>query len=175
MKMMNGPSKGTPLRRLVIRVFAGAILCVLSAYALFTFLIYPFYGLRGFDREQYEAAIMKAAKDFAPSESLAVSSLIRSRFEALGENEDAYAWGSVSLLSPRGDRVYLWVSLKWYGSWHRWRRDSIFIMADPRDRLFYAESVLALGSFKKTIYAIQNYRRETLRQVREVLLDRNPS
>ncbi|MGA3114626.1 MAG: hypothetical protein ABSF90_09375 [Syntrophobacteraceae bacterium] len=172
--MMDGRSKGSPLRRLVIRVCAGAILCLLSASALFTFFVYPFHGLKGFGREQYEAAIMKAAKDFAPSESLAVSSIVKSRFEAMGENEDAYAWGSVSLRAPCGDQVYLWVSLKWYGSWHRWRRDSIFIMADPRNRLFYAESVLALGSFKKTIYAIQNAKCETLRNIREIWLDLNP-
>lgn len=172
---MNSSPKSTPLRRIAIRACAGVILFLVCASALFIFVIYPFHGLKGLGRAQYEAAIMKAAKDFAASESLVPSSLVRSRFEALDEDGDACAWGSVSLHTPEGDQVHLWVSLEWFALWHGWSRDSIFIMADPRDRIFFAERLTTLGSFKKTHYAIQNARREALRRIRDVWLDLNSS
>ena len=171
---MNDPPESIHLHRLVIRACEGAILCLFAAWALFTFVFYPVHGLTGLGRRQHEAAIMRAAKEFASSESMVATSLERSRFEAVGENSNAYAWGTVTLLTPGGDHVHLWVSLRWSAFWQRWHRNEILILADPRDRLFFAQSLLSLGSIKKTLYIIQNVRRETLRQIREVSYDLIP-
>lgn len=139
---------------------------ILAAVVIwFNVFFYPGYGLGGLAQEQYQAALLRVGEGFAASESLTLASLCRSNFRVLSP-ESAYAWGTLSLLTPEGEPVYLWVALHW--SRHRWWRENCYRLADPRDRLFFAESLLSLGNSKKIAYALENLTREELRRLREV-------
>ena len=160
-------SRGSFLRGVGL-ICLGAGLGLAALVVWFNVFFYPGYGLDGLGRGQYQAALLRGAAGFAASESLRVGKIIRCRFKELTPCGKAFAWGTVLLFTPKGEEVYLWESLKWSPSRQRWQREKCLWLADPRDRLFFAKSLLGLGIFKKPYYGLANLSREFLRRLREV-------
>jgi len=156
--------------RCVARVIPWLCLGLTGAGILFNVLFYPIHGLAGFGREQHEEALHRAAAGFADSESLTLVSLLGTGFlaESTGSGKRALAWGTVMLLTSRGEEVFGWVALKWSPFWNRWERRECAWLADPADRLLFAESLLGLGNFNRTRHAIANLYREEMRRLREI-------
>lgn len=132
----------------------------------FNSYFYPGYGLGGIGRDQYQSALLKVGEGFAASESLTLSSLLKSQHRSSGKR--AHAWGVLRLSTPKGGEVHLWVSISWSPSRNRWQREDCTWLGDPRDRLFFAESLLELGNWKRIYYSLEHYGREELRRLREV-------
>jgi hypothetical protein len=158
------------LFRWVARVVPWICLGLTCACIWFNVFFYPSYGLAGFQREQYQEALRSAAAGLADSESLTLVSLLgaNSLTESYGSAKRTLAWGTVMLLTSRGEEVFGWVALKWSPVWNRWERRECDWLANPADRLLFAESLLGLGNLNRTRYAIENLYREELRRLREI-------
>jgi hypothetical protein len=150
----------------------GALLCmIVTGVAVgigFNVGYYPFCRLQGVEREQYQVALTRAARGFAVSESLQVENCLRSEFRELAGKKSAYAWGVFALANHAHEKVYLWVALEWSPFWNSWFRTRCQWLADPRDRIFFAESQLKLGNLKKMFFLSESVCREELRRLREV-------
>jgi hypothetical protein len=158
--------------RCVARVAPWLCLGLIAACVWFNVFLYPTYGLTGFGREQYQEALRRTAAGFAESESLTLVSILeaRSLTESSDSGKRALAWGTVMFLTSRGGEVFGWVALKWSPLWNRWERRECDWLADPADRLLFAENLLGLGNFNRTRYALANLYREELRRLRELWL-----
>ncbi len=142
------------------------VLLTAGAYTWFNDSFYPGYGLAGIGHDRPQAALIKVAEGFAASESLTVESVLKSQFRP--EEAPTQGWGVLRLLTPQGGEIHLWVAISWSPSRQRWQRQECTWLADPRDRLFFADSLLALGTWKRVYYSLANYGREELRRLREV-------
>ena len=161
------PPVSSLVPRVLIWVGTGLALGMVATLIWFNALFYPGYGLGGLGQEQYQAALLRAAAGYAASESLTPGRLLRSQYRPLGRGQ-AETWGTLMLLTPKREEVYLWVYLKWSPFWQRWQRGNCLLLADPRDRIFFAEDISALGNLNKTAYTLENYWREWRRRLREV-------
>ena len=139
---------------------------LIIAIILFNTIFYPGFGLGGLKKEQYQEALLTAARSYAASEGLTLGSGLWSEFQS--HKKETLAWGTLILLTPTGKEVNLWVSLAWSPFWHRWLRYKCELLADPRDRILFAESLLTLGNFRKVYFTVMNLSREELRRWREV-------
>ena len=150
----------------------GVLLCLIITVVMvgigFNVGYYPFYRLQGVEREQYREALTRAAKGFAVSESLQFEKCLRSEFRELEGKGSAYAWGVFALATHTHEKINLWVALEWSPFWNSWFRTRCQWLADPRDRIFFAESQLKLGNFKKMFSLGESVYREELRRLREV-------
>jgi hypothetical protein len=172
MNHMRGMSPGrnrgesTRFKRIITWAVLGVGIGLVIVPVWFNAFFYPGSGLSGFERHQYEEALLKVGAGFAASESLSLVKLLGSQFRSLGPEKDAFAWGTMLLLSQKQDQVYLWVSLKWAPHRHQWLRTGTFWLADPRDRILFAERQLT--NFEKTRFTLENMWREQKRRIREV-------
>jgi hypothetical protein len=138
----------------------------LGAAVWFNAVFYPGYGLAGLGKDQYRQALLRVGGSYAASESLTLGPILQCNFKPLGPGDRAYAWGTLGLLTAKGETIPLWVALKWSG--HHWQRRNCFLLADPRDRWLFVESRLGLSNFKKISYTLENIQREEWRRLREV-------
>jgi hypothetical protein len=167
LKLSNYTSRGnfSLLKRLaILSVCLG--LGLVMAIVLFNIVLYPAFGLEDFKKEQYRQALVAVGQSYAASEGLTFRSVSLLTMKTHGKN--ALAWGTLALRTPAGEEVDLWASLQWYPFWHRWLRFKCYLLADPRDRILFAESLLTLGNFRKVYFTLENLSREELRRWREV-------
>jgi hypothetical protein len=153
------------LERLAI-FSVGLSLGLVMAIVLFNRALYPVFGLESFKKEQYRQALVAVGRSYAASEGLTFQSVGHLTMNPHGT--DTLAWGTLVLRTPAAEEVDLWASLKWSPFWHRWLRYNCRLLADPRDRILFAESLLALGNFGTVYSTLENLSREELRRWREV-------
>jgi hypothetical protein len=132
----------------------------------FNLFRYPGSGLAGIDRNDHGIALTRVGKAYADSDALRFDRLLESDYSATASGE-VFAWGTASLQTPEGQPVHVWVSVYWTETLG-WNRLECYLLADPRDRILFAESLLGIGGLNKVRYALQQLWREELRRFREV-------
>jgi hypothetical protein len=163
------PSReGTGLGRRITRLALGVALGLGALCYWFNNFFYPSHGLRKIPREQYQKALLAAGASFAASESLEMKQLISSRFRESGPRDRAYVWGTFRLRNSQGAEVFLWTSLNWSVYLNRWERESCVLLADPRNPLPLAPSILSMGNLAKISLTMQYEWREEQRRLRSV-------
>jgi hypothetical protein len=154
--------------RFMAYVSLGLAMVVLALVASFNRLIYPPMALWGVGRHQFQEALRRVAAGYAASESLTRQELLWSRVRELDPQGPAYAWGTFQFLSPRGEEVFFWASVAWSPALNCWKRQHCQHLADPQDKVLFAESILSLGNLEKILYSVENWGREMRRRIREV-------
>lgn len=152
--------KTSPAR--MARAVAVVLLAVWAALATFNLAVYPGHGLGSFGIEDYQAAMIKVASELAAAESLTVAGLGRAQFHDPGPLGKAYAWGTVELRTPSNRKASAWVVLRWSPRQAAWRRQEVELLADPRQKLLFAESLLAVGNLDRLCWTLQ----DRIRQMR---------
>lgn len=132
----------------------------------FNLLRYPGSGLAGIDPNDHRTALTRAGTIYAHSEALRFDELLDSDHYSTAKG-DVFAWGTAALKTPDGQAVHASVSLVRTAS-SGWNRFECSLLADPRDRILFAESLLKIGGLNKVRYALQRLWREELRRFREV-------
>jgi hypothetical protein len=143
----------------------GAVL--LAGAATWAVFVSSSKDLRKLSQEQYQEALQRVGARFAAFESLNFKALIRSQWRSQGP-QGALAWGTLALQTPGGEEAYLWVSLQWSAILNSWKVKQCFLLADPRDRHFFAESLLAVGTWQKISSALSLLKRKFTRRWNEI-------
>lgn len=156
------------------RITLGLIFAVVAAGLWFNAIFYPGFGLKELSRQDYRQALLLAGRGFADSESLSLVQSLSCNFREAAYGK-AYAWGTFLLQNSKREKFLLWVSVKWVPFWERWQRLDCSLLADPRDKLLFAESLLFLSPAAKLSYGLANVGREVSRRFREVYRGASPS
>ncbi|CAM2059923.1 conserved hypothetical protein [Desulfovibrionales bacterium] len=161
---MTAPISSHDCLSIVVKTGVALFLAILVFGIVFNIYLYPRHGLSGFSEKNYCEAILKSGYLFAISQQMKLKDILYTNFRSQEDGKKHYAWGILRLVDHTDQDYPLWVSIR-FGDQLEWYRDSIGLLVDPQDKLFFVEE--RPNNMFKTITELGRVYREGKRQLRE--------
>ena len=152
------------MKKILLSFFAVLVLA-LAGFAAWNAYVYAPLGLRGYAKNDYQAAWEIAAKGFCASSKFIYEGPRSVTFRPFATFDGAYVWGVARARTADNRERLVWVCLEWFSDRRLWIRSDLMEMAGDGNEIYFTATFPRQSA--RAFLALSDIVQENIRRVKE--------